>query len=114
MTIDQTSPGDLQPFIPTICQLLMVRLQTNQTLKFCKLLVKLLCILSIKHGAAAVIATLESMQAGMTSMIINTVWVKTVEASPMNGASAAARIEAKVCTVGMGKLLSEVEVSRRE
>lgn len=108
-SILQTPPEHLQSFIPTILQLLMMRLQTNMTQRFCRLLVKLLCILSLKHGAAAVVATLEGIQAGMTSMLINQIWVKTVEATPMNGASASDRIEAKVCLLGMGKLLAEAD-----
>ena len=91
-----------------LCQILMMRLQKNQLPRYCKFLVKCLCLLAAKHGAMNVIGALEGIQAGMTSMLMP-VWVKTVEASPMNGAGAADRMEAKVLIVGMAKLVSEVD-----
>lgn len=93
----------LQPYLPQLFQLLMMRLQQNQTGRFCKLLVRFLCMFVVKHGPDGMVQCLEGVQAGMTNMIINQVWVTSLEASPPE------RTDAKVCVMGMVRLLSECE-----
>ena len=63
----------LQPYLPQLFQLLMMRLQQNQTGRFCKLLVRFLCMFVVKHGPDGMVQCLEGVQAGMTNMIINQV-----------------------------------------
>ena len=100
--IARVPPANLGPYLPTIVNLLMMRLQSAGTLRYSKLLVRALCYMAAKLGAGAVVeGGLEVAQAGLFAMVVSSAWLKALEASPPTHG------DAKVVAFGTARILAE-------
>lgn len=93
----------IEQFLPQLFQLLMTRLQQNQTARFARLLVLFLSQLILKKGSAMLVQCLEQVQPGLLGMVINQVWIRAIDTSPPE------YHEAKVCAMGMATLLVQCD-----
>jgi exportin-2 (importin alpha re-exporter) len=95
----------LAQYLQTIFQLLMMRLQQNKTQSFSFRVVVSISLIAAKHGGLVAVENgLETVQPGITAMIVNSVWGKTVEATPPTN------MDAKICAVGISRILTESAV----
>lgn len=101
-------PEALAQYIPMVCQLLCLRLQANTALRYSKLMVSSLCLLAAKLGGQQCVDRgLETVQPGITAMLVGSVWVKAFDASPPTGH------DAKAAVAGMGRMLCESEALKQ-
>jgi exportin-2 (importin alpha re-exporter) len=70
----------MDQYMPMVVQLLLMRLQEHNTEQYCRLFVHFLCITAMTgHGPSYVFNALESVQAGMNSMVITQIWQTNTE-----------------------------------
>ncbi len=106
------STAAIQPFLPTIFQLLLHRMQESmkdtKTPRYCKLFLHSICLFSSVHGAQLLHDSLEALTQGLVGMIISNVW-------SVNRANCAGndKLEVKQMIIGGCKLLTESSVTQK-
>jgi exportin-2 (importin alpha re-exporter) len=94
-------------YMPMVFQLLLMRMQEHQTPQYSRLFVHFICATAITgHGPVYVFNALESIQEGMTGLIISQVWAPNTEAFSRAEASDVSQILA-----GGSLLLCETSVA---
>ncbi|TDH64918.1 uncharacterized protein CCR75_000629 [Bremia lactucae] len=95
------------PFLNEIIKILMLRLQTRMagrnSVGYVKELIYTMSVIIGKLGPNTVLASLESLQKGMASMFLRSVWL------PCN-ARGRKRAEQKACIIGLTRLMCETEL----
>lgn len=80
-------------YLPMVFQLLLMRMQEHQTPQYSRLFVHFICCTACTgHGPVYVFNALESIQEGMTGLIITQVWAPNTEAFARAEASEVAQI----------------------
>ncbi len=96
----------LQPYLPTIFNLLLQRMQASvkesKTVRFARLFLHALCVFTVAYGASVLCETLEAITSGLTGMLIQNIW--SVNADKMSSGDDQ---EVKQTIVGATKLLTE-------
>ena len=96
----------LQPFLPTIFNLLLQRMQASvkesKVVRFARLFIHSLCVFSAAYGPALLCDTLEAMTAGLVGMLVQNIW--SVNAEKL---STGDDQEVKQTIVGSTRLLTE-------
>jgi hypothetical protein len=96
----------LRPFLPTVFNLLLHRMQVavkeSKTSRYCRLFLHSMCVFSAVHGGQPLGDILEAITAGLTSMIIQNIWSFNREKCAGSDA-----LEVKHIVVGAARLLVE-------
>jgi exportin-2 (importin alpha re-exporter) len=100
--ISQFPPVVLEPVLPTLFQLLLVRLQSSKTPRYTRLVTSFFALFAGKFGAQAYFDRLNSMQPNLGTMLVLQIWgPRLVDDPPLN------LIEAKMQVIGVTKMLCE-------
>lgn len=94
-----------EPALPTVFQLLLVRLQTSRTPRYIRLVTTFFALFVAKFGDRAYFDRMNAVQAGLGTMLILQVWGPRMTNDPP-----VQRMEAKIQVVGITRLLCESEV----
>eukprot|EP00871_Galdieria_phlegrea_P004777 jgi/Galph1/52/GphlegSOOS_G4779.1 len=97
--VDVSDVSHLQPYLPEIMQIMLVRLQKGRTIKFTRAFIVFLSLLSIKCGSETVVSLLNHIQTGLFLQIIEHVWLPGVVREADSD-------ERKICVTGLALLLS--------
>lgn len=89
-----------EPQLQTILGLLFVRLQSNKTVKYMKIVVACLAMLAVKAGPSVLLARVDSLQPRLFLNLLENVWLPTC-------VKIEDPIDRKVCAVAMVGLLTE-------
>ena len=65
----------LDPYLPTILQLLFSRLQTSRTDKYVRCFVRFLAEFVVKHGPLSLSSAMDKVQPGILLMLLQQVWL---------------------------------------
>lgn len=93
----------LDPYLPTIWQLLFSRLQTSRTDKFVRCFVRFLAEFIVKHGPLPLSAAMSKVQPGILLMLLQQVWLPHMTQLLADGSTD----EEKVIIVATTKCLCE-------
>lgn len=94
-------PGSaLQPYLPTIYQFLLQRLQLSKTPKYVRIFIIFLSVSVIIRTAQDLVQLFEKIQSGLFMMILDKVWLPNMQ-------KITGTLERKVCVVAMTQLLCE-------
>jgi hypothetical protein len=101
--------ADLQPFITTIFNLLLHRLQdtvkVSKKAMYCKLFFHSICFFSVIHGAQTLFEQLDAITQGLIYMLVMNVWSENRDHWNM------AEVELKQVLVGGSKILCETPIT---
>jgi exportin-2 (importin alpha re-exporter) len=95
-------PSQFQQYMKDLFQLLLMRLQSNKTVKYIRYFTHFLCLLAVIHSSALVVQSFEACQPGVFAMILEHVWVPNFSERLQLSDS-----ETKVFGVGMTTLLCD-------
>lgn len=65
----------LGPYLPTVLQLLLMRMRENRTPQSCRLFVHCICVMVTYVSVEQTYALLEQIQIGMVTMILTQIWL---------------------------------------
>lgn len=97
--VENLSFADFDQYLPDIFKEIFTRMSADKTLKYVKSFLVFLCLFVAKHGPSNVIGRIDSLQPNLFSMVVGTL---IGNVGKVNG-----KIERKICSVGMIKLLTE-------
>lgn len=98
--VENLAITDFEVYLPEIFKEIFGRFSTNKTLKYTKGFIVFLSLFIAKHGPSTVISRIDAIQANMFAMVLNSLYIDNV--AKVNG-----KIERKICSVAMVKLLTE-------
>ena len=102
----------ITPFLPTIFQLLLQRMQESmkdtKTPRYCKLFIHSICLFSTIHGPQLLYDSLEALTPGLVGMLICNVWSVNRAACAGND-----KLEVKQMIIGGCRLLTESSISQK-
>eukprot|EP00271_Cylindrocystis_brebissonii_P023161 TRINITY_DN9424_c0_g1_i1.p1 TRINITY_DN9424_c0_g1~~TRINITY_DN9424_c0_g1_i1.p1 ORF type:complete len:976 (+),score=170.09 TRINITY_DN9424_c0_g1_i1:234-3161(+) len=98
--VENLSFQELAPYLPQIWTLLFHRLQSSRVPKFVRGLLVFLALFVAKHGTAAVVESVNSVQPGVFLQLVDPVWVPTLP-------NISGEVETKLCTVAATRVLTE-------
>ncbi|KAK0602296.1 hypothetical protein LWI29_032066 [Acer saccharum] len=101
--IDNLEYGVIDPYVTHIWNALFVRLQNNRTVKFVKSLVIFMSLFLVKHGPAALVDTMNTIQPTIFRTIVEQFWIPNLKL--ITGA-----IEFKLTAVASTRLICESPV----
>ncbi|KAK1583226.1 hypothetical protein Q3G72_022000 [Acer saccharum] len=101
--IDILEYGVIDPYVTHIWNALFVRLQNNRTVKFVKSLVIFMSLFLVKHGPAALVDTMNTIQPTIFRTIVEQFWIPNLKL--ITGA-----IEFKLTAVASTRLICESPV----
>lgn len=97
-------PGAMAQYMTTIWTLLFQRLQVARTPKIARGLLSSSALLAAKRGGQAVAESMDTVQPGISAMIVQSVW------APSLAGTGFSPLEDKVVLVGSGRMLCEAQV----
>ncbi|GJQ10527.1 hypothetical protein GpartN1_g2318.t1 [Galdieria partita] len=97
--VEACNPSQLEPYLPEIIQIMLVRLQKGRTIRFTRAFIVFISFLSFKYGSELVVSLLNRIQDGLFIQLFEHVWLPNVvqEANPK---------ERKICATGLALYLS--------
>ncbi|GJD08627.1 Exportin-2 [Galdieria sulphuraria] len=97
--VETCDMSQLEPFLPEIVQIMLVRLQKGRTIRFTRAFIVFISFLSIKYGSEIVVSLLNRIQDGLFVQVFEHVWLPNVvqEANPK---------DRKICATGLALYLS--------
>jgi len=99
--IQYMSPKDIEGVLPEILKLLFTRLQPNsRTLSYITSFLIFLTFFIGKRGASYVVDKINAVQPGIFKMILSSIWIQNIQ-------RVTGKIERKMCTIAMTKLLTD-------
>jgi exportin-2 (importin alpha re-exporter) len=93
-------PGVMSQYMTAIWTLLFQRLQVAQTPKISRCFLQSAALMAAKRGGAAVGDSMETVQSGITAMIVQSMWAPTL-------AGPGSPSEDRIATVGSARMLCE-------
>lgn len=96
----------LDPFLPTVFQLLLRRLVDNKTPRFCKIVMHSFSVFVLVYGAPRLFDRLEKVQPGLLGQLITQVWLPHADFI-----AASDTLEVNQMIVGGTKLLCETGIA---
>lgn len=94
------SPAALEPYLQSIFQMLLERLQVAKTPKYVRIFIIFLSVAIVIRGAPDLVERFERIQSGLFMLVLDKVWLPNMQ--KITGA-----LERKVCVVAMANLLCE-------
>ncbi|GMI29752.1 hypothetical protein TeGR_g12222 [Tetraparma gracilis] len=96
----------LKEQVPQVFQILMMRLQSAKTAKFCRLMTLFISFFVAKFGAKAFLGLMNGIQPGLGVMVLGPVFAKTivVDGAVYN------KLDTKTIVLGITALLEEAEI----
>eukprot|EP00887_Chlorella_sp_A99_P002133 scaffold21.g2133.t1 len=76
--IESIDLGVMQQYLPTVWNLLFARLQSSRTTKFCRSFLVFISTFAVRHGPTKVTESIDGVQAGLTLMILQSVWLPSM------------------------------------
>jgi exportin-2 (importin alpha re-exporter) len=102
--VEHLPPETLANYIKQVFIVLFQRLTSSKTTKYVKSLLVFFFVYVIKNGGSSLVATVDSIQAGMFGMVCDSLIVKDGTVQKISGTT-----EKKIAAVGLTKLLCETE-----
>lgn len=90
----------MEPYMPTVYQLLFGRLTNSKTPKFVRILIIFFSVLVIVYGAESVVNKVNEIQPGLFWMLLSRVWLTDMQ-------KVCGQLERKVCVVALAALLCD-------
>jgi len=92
--------NEFQGHLPTIFQLIFMRIQEKKTTKYVKSFLVFFAFFVSFHDASVVVQTIDAIQSGLLAMVLESLWIPDI--GKVNG-----NVERKIASIAMTKLLTE-------